>query len=60
MVDDPEPSLRAAEWRTMAERVRALAASIGHPLAQDNLMHMVREWERLADQIERRRSPFAS
>jgi hypothetical protein len=50
-----EPAQHAAQWRSMAERVRELVDSIGHPLAQDNLLHLAREWERIANRIERQK-----
>jgi hypothetical protein len=51
--EDVKPAARAATWRELAERLRAFAATVGEPLAEDNLMNVVREWLRLADRLEK-------
>jgi hypothetical protein len=55
MVDDLDQESRAAEWREMAERLRGFAETIGNPLACDNLTHLARQWEQLAERIERQK-----
>jgi hypothetical protein len=46
------PNERAAAWRQNAAKLRAFAEEFTD-LPRDNLLHLAKQWDALADQIQR-------
>jgi hypothetical protein len=44
-------------WRTRADEIRALADRMQDPLAQDVMLRLADDYERLAQEVEKRNHP---
>jgi hypothetical protein len=59
LIPNQSKSERSAAWRQSAAKLRVFADQFSD-LSQDNLLHLAKQWDYLADQLEGRKpvTPF--